>query len=303
MDEIKMTCFFKAFSYPGKWLIVLFNLFGLLVLTNTLVAGAIDLLYFRAKTGANSILLQWATASEFDISGFYIVRSLNQETSYSRISPFIFAKAEDSLVGAEYEFEDKSVNKGVIYYYKLEVLSTNTSQPSEYYGPISASIGGVSPSPTASPTSTIIVTPPPPTTITPTPNLNPTRRPTATQNLTVTLSPTIQQGQNPDPLPVQTQNPENPYPPVFTEETLLETIEITGTTNLDQATATLIPFPEIAIEFPETPTNSNTQSLLTATVESKPSSSRPGNYWFFGIILVIWVGLGFLVVRFFIHRN
>lgn len=298
-----MTFFFKAFRYPGKWLIVLFNLFGLLFLTNSLVAGSIDLLYFRAKTGANSILLQWATASEFDISGFYIVRSLNQETGYSRISPFIFAKAEDSLVGAEYEFEDKTVNKGITYYYKLEVLPTNTSQPSEYHGPISASIGGLSPSPTISPapTTTIILTPT--TSVTPTPNLNPTRRPTATRDIIVTLSPTIQQGQNPDPLPPQTQNPDNPYPSVSTEETLLETIEITGTTNLDLATATLIPFPEIAIEFPETPTNSNIQSSLTATVESKPDSTRPTNYWFFGIILVIWVGLGFLVVRFFIHRN
>jgi hypothetical protein len=294
---------FQAFRFPGKWLIVLVNLLGLLALTNTLVAGAIDLLYFRAKPGANSILLQWATASEFDISGFYIVRSLSQETGYSRISPFIFAKAEDSLVGAEYEYEDKSVNKGVLYYYKLEVLSTNTSQSSEFHGPISASIGGVTPSPTSSPTPTSTVTPTLIFTVTPTPNVNPTRRSTATSTITATLSPTSSQGQNPGALPTQTQNPDNPYPPVSTDEILQETNPITGTTNLNQATATLIPFPEITIEFPENPKSSHTIILPTASVTPKPNSSSPVNYWFIGILLVIWAGLGFLAVRFFIHRN
>jgi hypothetical protein len=287
--------YYRLIKYPGKWLIVLFNLSVLLLLTTFLVAGAIDLLYFRAKAGTNSILLEWATASEFDISGFYIVRSLNQETGFSRISPFIFAKAVDSLVGAEYEYEDKTVNKGVIYYYKLEVLPTNTSQSSEFHGPISASIGGITATPTSSQTPT--------KTATSTPKINPTRRPTATRNPTVTLSPTTQQGQNLDPLPTQTQNPENPYPLAPTEELLLETIEITSTSVITQATATLIPFPDIAIEFPATQTKSNPKVFLVVTDEPDVNPIRPGNFWFIGIVLMIWFGLGIFVVRFLIHRS
>jgi hypothetical protein len=256
----------------------------------TSVDAAIDLLYFRARPGASTIKLEWATASEFDIAGFYIVRSNSQDSGYSRVSPFIFAKAEDSLVGATYEYVDNSVSQGVLYYYKLEVVPTNISQGSEFHGPISSSIG--------TPFPTISNTPEPTLTSTPTPVIRTTRRPTATLMPTDTPLLLTPQTQNPVYTPTIVSETVLPYPEPSQDLSIATTDFFTSSIPVSQTVGTLVPFPEIEIEFPPTSTMDEKTIIFLEPERAQENTFSLENYWLIGVIIIIWVLLGFIIVRF-----
>jgi len=104
------------------------------------------------------------------MSVFYVLRSLSETGTYSRISNFI--PAEGDLGGAMYEYIDDDVQAGTTYYYKLEAVETNGS--SEFHGPVSARMPlpgeDATPTPTPSPTATST---PAPTTAAPPPTATP----------------------------------------------------------------------------------------------------------------------------------
>jgi len=253
------------------------------------VEGAIDLLYFRATSGEHQIKIQWATATELNTSGFYVLRSLSEESGYIRISSFIFAKG-DSLSGGEYEFLDVNVLNGVNYWYLLEEVDTN--QGSSLHGPEHAIPLG--PTITPSPTPTI--------TLTSTPTIEPTSSPIPRTSPQPTATVNPQPADDNYPLPIV--DPDNPiedlsvsqendlpggdsvYPAIISET---ENVPVTE----------LLPFPSITIEFPAiTETNvvnmDKEISLLQSndTQEIDRANGRTfilitlGAVWFF---LMIWV--------------
>ena len=57
-----------------EWGIRFLILLIIISLNFSSVHGAVDLLYFRAKLGTDRIILEWATASELDISGFFVYK-------------------------------------------------------------------------------------------------------------------------------------------------------------------------------------------------------------------------------------
>lgn len=141
-------------------LLLLFTL--VLALIPWPLLAAVTLADFGALAQTNTILVYWETASEVNMSVFYVLRSLSANGTYQRISNFI--PAEGDLGGAIYQYIDENVQAGTTYYYKLEAVETNGS--SDFHGPVSARIPlvGETPTPTPGPT-----TPPPTLTPTPTP--------------------------------------------------------------------------------------------------------------------------------------
>lgn len=162
----------------------------LLLLPSTRVQAAVVISSFTADSSSGQVRVRWETASEMDVSGFYLQRSTQSDGTYTRISNFYIGMG-DGVSGYLYEYLDSGLTNGVTYFYRLEVL--DTSQVSEYYGPISAVPGVATPTPT--PTVTSTATPTPTTTPTQAQNTSqPTALPTRTKTLAQFASPTVEYG-------------------------------------------------------------------------------------------------------------
>ena len=227
-----------------------YRLFLIIVIFPLLIGGiflgivdnskaAVDLRYFRATAQETKITIEWGTAAELDHAGFYVQRSSTANGPYQRISQFIYAQG-DSLVGANYEYEDQNIMVGITYWYRLESIDTN--QRSNFSDPISVGykLASLTNTPTRTPTGTLTWTP------------SPTIRPNVTLRPTNTLLPT------------------NTFPPTNTQESEFQTTETvkeplaTDSVFVDQningagtvIVSTLVPFPTITIQFPTTQTPS-----------------------------------------------
>ncbi len=120
--------------------------------------------------GKQAIRLDWETATELDIVGFYIARSDSSTGPFGRVSPFM-AHTGDTVFGATYVYTDGIPTLNRTYYYLLEAV--NNDQTLDPHGPITA-------------TASI------PSTNTPTPTLTPTRTRTPTPTATPTTQPSTE---------------------------------------------------------------------------------------------------------------
>jgi hypothetical protein len=97
-------------------------------LTPIIPPTALELLYFTAAPRSSAIHLQWETATEYDIYGFRIWRSVNGNRNEAVL---ITAKAILSTgtasSGASYRFIDQDVSLGNSYTYWLEKISADNS--------------------------------------------------------------------------------------------------------------------------------------------------------------------------------
>ena len=141
----------------------------LLIIGGLLAVGAVALWPLRAAanvtlisftatpvSGQPKIDVAWATATQYDTVGFFIVRSDTADGDYTRVSDWI-ERMGDDLTGWEYgPWTDTDVVLGRTYWYKLEELTTR--QESLFYGPVTATIGAaptiIPPTATFTPTST-----------------------------------------------------------------------------------------------------------------------------------------------------
>lgn len=80
----------------------------------------LELLSFRAKAQTKTILLDWEVTDEKDISGYEIERSEIGSTNFQPIG-FVSLQETQDLIN-EYRFEDKFVEKGIVYQYRLRIL-------------------------------------------------------------------------------------------------------------------------------------------------------------------------------------
>lgn len=89
---------------------------------------ALELLYFTASAHSSAIQLQWETATEYDIYGFRIWRSVNGHRDEAALltTKSIVATGTASS-GASYRFTDTDVALGNTYTYWLEKISVDNS--------------------------------------------------------------------------------------------------------------------------------------------------------------------------------
>ncbi len=135
------------------------------------------------------ITVTWTTNSEPDISGFYVLRSLDGE-NFTPISDLI-ARRGSALVGVTtpYTFVDPGRTNGVTYYYRLQVVRTDGQSFYSSVYSLEANVATITPTFTISPTRTR--TPILPTNTLPATRI-PTQFPTAvpTRTMTVRIVPT-----------------------------------------------------------------------------------------------------------------
>lgn len=179
------------------------------------VQAAVTIVSFNALPGDQQVILEWETASETDMLGFYVTRNDQLNGNFIRISKLIFTQGS-SVSGLVYKYIDSNLIIGETYYYKLEALDNNYE--SEFFGLVSAIPMQISPSLTNTVTKTSAVeigteTITPTRTIfatidqirTQTPSLSPTspfsfntNTPTVTFTETARISPTITRTETPD---------------------------------------------------------------------------------------------------------
>lgn len=254
---------------------------ALLTLMNLKPASAaVTLVYFRAAGSSTQISLEWETASEIDMVGFYILKSGTLLGDYEPISTLIYSLG-DSFGGATYSHADSSVTPGQTYYYKLQVVDRN--QNSEYFGPIIGYAG------TETLTPTLTNTLPPAITTTPSATSSGTISPTLTRT---SISPT--RTYTPNPLPTTT----------------MQVLASTRT-----ATITIIPSEQIRAPIPTiseistvdipTATNSNLIIIMpgktvSATISASPQTETQ-NSDIIGWLLVgaggsgLFIGAGWII--------
>ncbi len=251
--------FSKNLPIPGKkyLAIVLLLLITLTLLPTLSVQASVDLLYFRAVPGSDSITLEWATAQELDNLGFNLYRSLTSEFDDAEpLNSALIPGNTGSPTGASYEWVDEEVEIGTTYTYWLEDIDIN-GVPT-LHDPDSATVTGGGSIPTV---------PSGGNTATPTPSRTPTRTPTATAqsgNSSATETPTN--------TPVATSSSSNSTATATTPATAQATAETSNTTS---ATATSQSVSTNSTATPEpdkedpiaTPTNEAAQ-LPSPTAES-----------------------------------
>jgi hypothetical protein len=66
------------------------------------------------------IEIEWETETEIETAGFNIYRSDTADGEFVRINDQIIPSQSDAVSGATYIFEDKDVERGKTYYYRLD---------------------------------------------------------------------------------------------------------------------------------------------------------------------------------------
>ena len=85
----------------------------------------VTLLNFSASGGHNSIILTWMTASEIDLMGFNLCRSMEPEEGFYRINPTFIPAMGKGPELIEYQYVDYEVDNGFLYYYRLLEVGLN----------------------------------------------------------------------------------------------------------------------------------------------------------------------------------
>ncbi len=79
---------------------------------------------FSASIAQNGILLRWSTAGEVSNAGFYVCRSENNSSDFTRITNLI-PGAGNSDEAKTYQFVDQDVTVDETYYYRIEDVDIN----------------------------------------------------------------------------------------------------------------------------------------------------------------------------------
>lgn len=297
--------------------------------------GSVTLTYFRGipNTTGQYIALEWQTVSEQDFAKFYIQRSLQFSNGFERmintdgVEIDFPCEACAPGEGSKYSYDDYEVELGMVYYYKLEMVSNGGV--SEFEGPITVWYGLNSPTPTMTsplpatntptPTATLNAT----RTMTPTPTLTqpvsgptstPTTTPTATTTPTTTstsLVPNVTS--TPTPSRTRTRTPQIPVNtlPATGVQTLTLTVTATATTESSPTTTpttTLMPLPSLTLLFPArsaTPTITVTSTSTVTPTQPSPTPPQrqkmiiPMQVSFLGVVIaLVWGCLGLFLVIF-----
>ena len=231
-------------SKKSLFKIKLILLIGFLLFDAGIVVDAVvTLVYFVANPGNQQVTLEWETASEVDMLGFYVLRSTQQASGYTRISNFIFTQGS-SISGLLYQYVDSNLTNGQSFYYKLEAV--DNSYESEFFGPVYVTVGLPLNTSTATQTRTITNTGQV-TALSQTITVNNTISPTINLTITATSSRTATSPfsfitNTPTPSPTQTQRFTATQPTMTITETpeFTRTFEIKGfSTSTPSMTATV----------------------------------------------------------------
>ena len=239
------------------------------------VQAAVTLVSFVAYPGNQQVILEWETATEADMLGFFINRSEQPDGNYTQVSDLFFSQGT-VISGLKYQYIDSNLTNGQTYYYKLEAV--DYSYNSEFFGPVVA----------------IPM------------QYTPTRKPTidqtsSTQSLTSTSTPTITLTPTTDLTHSKTPTQTSTSPFSFVTNT--PTMTFTATPRISPTyTGTDTP------DFTSTPEITRTLKIIrynvfTPTITPEPEEVSPFRQGLVGFVITIGIGFLLFITLFIIQRN
>jgi len=124
--------------------------------------AAVSLLYFQGQHNGNSVLLEWATATELDTAYFFLERSAAEGGPYHMLESIGLVPSDappDGLSGAVYERQDDDgIVPTIPYWYVLVEVESSQGLESRT-DPIRVAVGETSNTPTATATAVPTATP------------------------------------------------------------------------------------------------------------------------------------------------
>lgn len=99
----------------------------------------VEIASFNAIGDYGKVILQWATESEIDNQGFYVYRSEERNGNYTKLNNQMIPGHQTTNERHEYSYEDKTVEEGKTYYYKLVSLDID-GKVNEYGDIVSAEV-------------------------------------------------------------------------------------------------------------------------------------------------------------------
>ncbi len=116
-------------SAPGTYTLAIRNILAISDTSAPFTFGTLplNLVSFNAKKmPSNKIQLQWTSASEQNVSGYTIMRKLNNEANFSSIG-FVESKSVNGVSGQElnYTFNDSTAFNNSKVFYRLQIKNTN----------------------------------------------------------------------------------------------------------------------------------------------------------------------------------
>jgi hypothetical protein len=240
------------------------------------VQAAVTLVSLEAFSGNRQVILEWETASETDMLGFYVTRSNQLNGNYLRISNFIFTQGTP-VSGLIYQYLDANLTNGQTYYYKLEAVDNNYE--SEFFGPVSATPG--------LPTVT--------STVTPSQTVNLTHSPTITLSPTITFTPTPNLTHSRTPTFTST-SPFSFFTNTATETATITPLDFATTTETPDLTGSATVFSTRTFEIKGVRT-------ATSTVVVEPESTNPFTLGLIGFGITIAIGIILITTLLLIQRK
>jgi len=255
---------------PLNFFVGLIAMLIVISLTVSATRAAVELLYFRGYSQVGGILLVWETEIEPDQRGFYITRSDTEHGDYTRVSELIPSLGSDTT-GNYYTYIDTDIVGGRAYWYQLEMVDVDNlvtfSEKIRVFAGVYVS--------TATVTATVPIRSATPT----------VRQPTSTS--TQGASATSQNTPSPDGTETLLPGTASGFTQVVTATALVS------------ATTTLIPLPEITLQFPTLGANINPADAQSIEIPENPSEERErslltrlGRALFLLLVVLIWLVLG-----------
>jgi hypothetical protein len=103
--------------------------------------ASVGLLYFRAQSGPDFIMLEWETAQELDNFGFNLYRGLTGDfDDAQKLNPNLIPSQSTGPTGAFYQWPDNNVQPNIQYTYWLQDIDINGNDT--VHDPIVASVSG-----------------------------------------------------------------------------------------------------------------------------------------------------------------
>jgi hypothetical protein len=100
------------------------------------VPTPVEVFYFHAAAEESAIWLEWGTAAEVNIAGFYVYRASVANWSHAQTITYLQATGS----GSTYRYVDQDVAPGQVYWYWLGAVDAGSAEP-EVYGPVWGGVG------------------------------------------------------------------------------------------------------------------------------------------------------------------
>jgi len=89
------------------------------------ITTAVNLISFTATGQGASVRVAWETAQEIDNMGFYLYRARSPGGPFIRLTDKLIPGLFSSVKGKTYTYTDTDVDRGTLYYYRLEAVDVH----------------------------------------------------------------------------------------------------------------------------------------------------------------------------------